>query len=155
VFHELFYFFADKFEVAISDHLLWEFAYLAQKFSQLVLDCGSVEILETEYKFHSSLSINNKECIVDATDGTAVAITDVVMEDIAKGLWVTDGLCVAASFQKGGCFIARENRVSTCVTDADIVLCERLEMFEDGVDVMKTKALLKEFSSDDFCFRFC
>jgi len=28
-------------------------------------------------------------------------------------------------------------------------------MFEDGVDVTKTKALLKEFSSGDVCFRFC
>jgi len=81
------------------------------------------------------------------TDGTALAITNVVMEDIAKGSWATDGLCVAASFRKGGCFTTRENRVSTCVTDADVVLCERLEMFEDGVDITKTKALLKEFSS--------
>jgi len=155
VFHDLFYFFADKFEVAISDHLCWELASLTQKFSQLVLDCGSVEVLETEYEFHSSLSINNKECIVDLANGTAVAIADVVVEDIAKGLWVTDGLCVVASFRKSGCFTARENRVSICVTDADVVLCERLEMFEDGVDVTKTKALLKEFSSDDFCFQFC
>jgi len=111
--------------------------------------------LRPEYEFHSSLSINNKECIVDSADGTAVAIADVTMKDIAKGLWVTDWLCVAASFRKSGCFTARENRVSTCVTDADIVLCERLEMFEDSVDVTKTKALLKEFSSDDFRFRFC
>jgi len=59
VFHELFYFFADKFGVTISDLLRWELAYLTQFFSQLVLDCGSVEVLETEYKFHSSLSINN------------------------------------------------------------------------------------------------
>jgi len=113
VFYELYYFFADKFEVVISDHLPWELAYFTQKFSQLVLDCVSVEILETEYEFHLSLSINNKECIVDATDGTAVAIADVVMEDIAKGLWATDRLCVVASFRKGGCFTARENRVST------------------------------------------
>jgi len=27
VFHELSYFFANKFEVAISDHLCWELAY--------------------------------------------------------------------------------------------------------------------------------
>jgi len=65
VFHELFYFFADKFEVAISDHLRWELAYLTQKFSKLVLDCGSVEVLETEYEFNSILLINNKKCIVD------------------------------------------------------------------------------------------
>ena len=110
VLHELFYFFTNKFEVAIRDHLCWELAYLTQKFSQLVLDCVSVEVLETKYKFHSNLSINNKECIVDSTDGTAVAKADVIMEDIAKVLWATDGLCVAASFQKSGCFTARENR---------------------------------------------
>jgi len=31
----------------ISDHLRREVAYLTQKFSKLVLDCGSVEVLET------------------------------------------------------------------------------------------------------------
>ena len=59
------------------------------------------EILKAVYEFVSGLSINKEKGVVDAANCTSVAVTNVIMEDVAKEGWVLDGRGVARFFVDG------------------------------------------------------
>lgn len=96
----------------------------------------------------SCLTIDDEKCIVDAVDGPAVAVSDVVVEDIAKALGARDRYSVPILFRESCCFSAGKDGIATSVSDLYIVLGKSCQVFKYFVDVPEANTLLKELSGD-------
>ena len=82
---------SDKTEIAVCYHLEGVFPYCANEFLHLLEDSIMLEVFKTKNIFVTCFSADEEEDVVNSTDGAPIAITDIIVEDIAYVLWAWDG----------------------------------------------------------------
>ena len=138
----------DEFEVTIGKHFEREFSNSADELLELAEDCGVLKVFEAVNELYASFAIDDEESILDAADGCAATVADVIVEDVAEVVWSWNGGFVSIFLVHGGSFASGLDGITTNVADSDGVGNNWLELFHDGGNVAKTGAFLEVLSGD-------
>ena len=83
----------------------------------MTIDAGRTEILETEAKFLTRFTIDEEEDIVNASNGTTIAVANVVVDDITKAGRSGDRDLVAILFWESSGFATGCNGITAGVSN--------------------------------------
>ena len=115
---------------------------------ELAEDCGVLKVFEAVDELYASFAVDNEECILDATDGCAATVADIVVEDVAEVVWSWNWNFISIFLVHGGSFASGLDWIATNVADGDGVGNDWLELLHDGGNVTKTSACLEVLSGD-------
>ena len=80
---------ANEFKISVANHLCRKAANVTDEFLELTINAGRTEIFEAKTIFISGFSIHDEEDIVDTANGTAIAVSDVIVSGrLHRSGWV-------------------------------------------------------------------
>ena len=115
---------------------------------ELAEDSGVLKVFEAVNELYASFAIDDEESILDAADGCAATVADVIVEDVAEVIWSWNGGFVSIFLVHGGSFALGLDWIAVNVPDGDGVGNDWLELLHDGGNVTKTGAFLEVLSGD-------
>jgi len=123
---------------------------LTDEFLELTINAGRTEIFEAKTIYISGFAIDDEENIVDTTNGMAIAVADVIVEDFAEAAGSRDWSFVPGLLGESGSFATEKDGITTFIPDKYAVLGQRGEILQNFCNIPESKALFEELSGDQF-----